>query len=267
MKWIAEIFVVCLCLGMGGMYVMNQQHLAKVERLERVLAVQNIKVQFSNQDFLDEQRLEVEEEILNQAKFDNKGMIDTLSYLEAELDALFDKGAISAEEGWRIISWMKEAHDAQLLAHNDSLRMTVISIDSLNQLSSEEVKTEILLREWDLLGLFNNRLGTTRCFGYRIDVAGIPIATQVFAGDTAHIWIQIPWDLEVRRMPILKTQADEVSQLPGQQHAVISYATDQLLKPGESVGWLNYDAEILVPMQTGGYQTHRIAGKTKVVRR
>lgn len=267
MKWIAEIFVVCLCLGMGGMYVMNQQHLAEIERLEGTLAAQNIKVQFSNQDFLDEQRLEVEEEIYNQGKFDNKGMIDTLSYLEAELEALFDKEPISTEEGWRIISWMKAAHDAQLLPHNNSLRMMVISTDYLNQLSSAEVKAEILLRQWDLLEVFNNRLGTTSDFSPRIEVAGIPMGNQVFAGDTANIWVQIPYDLNIRRRPKIRSQADVISQLPGQQHVILRYSTDAVLKEGESEGWLSYAAEIQLPRLTGGYENHTVTGKIKVVRR
>lgn len=277
MKWIAEIFVVCLCLGMGGMYVMNQQQVAKLERLEKALAVQNSILLNDNSGRVFNQQEELISEKLNMGKLDNQGLADTLNYLEKHRNVLLEEPRYSPEEIWKLIKWIKKVHDNQISDLADSLEMEPVSLELLTELSREEGEMELLIRERELLFMLYSRLGGSH-WGWspynKINISAFPIASHLTEGDTAIIRIQFSNEFDLGAADFYEnyflkifTDEGEITYQPGDNYAILRLPTDEVLQPGESEGWLSYAAKVQFPRPTGGYEIVPISGKIKVVHR
>lgn len=268
MKWLSEIFVVCLCLLLGGLWFSHQQQATHIDRLNAAIERHNELLRLSNQEFANEMREEVREEILNQAKMGNKGLLDTLKYLNGQRDHLLEIPDLPATDAWKHLSWMKEACDKQFI---DTVEMAVISLDSLQSISSPERVMELLLFERFFLDMLSSRVAWGTPFSRVVGVTSVPIADEILAGDSLHVWIQLPIGYRMDRelYPKVRFQAlsGTITHNPGESHAILTLPTDHVLKSHQQEAWLSYDVKVIIPKTTGGYIVLPVEGKVKVIRR
>ena len=229
-----------------------------LEQLDQEVAFR----QSSNEYLLGSMKAEVRDEIENQGKKTNEGLLDSLpAFHEITLDMM--DSALTQED------WDHWAGELSNIWDKHQLPDEKIENPFVEMLSADTTVLKLRLLRWEreVFRVIGWRLGTTRCWGGKLNFAcGLVNEPTVMYGDTMvadlYFWRADEITFYTERTPITyQSSIGEVVPISLNSHLPqLIIPTEGLLAVGEEERLIQFEVTARVAKPWGGYETHQMEG-------
>lgn len=255
-----------------------EQRVAQEQSFIGTIEAQNEWMKVENIARYGEMKEEIMEEILNQGKRDNEGLLDTLPAIRTRTKQLLEEEQLSYQA---LSQWQQELIDMVKPLRGDSYFDTWMEEDEPFALSLTENRTpsqsRAMLLNWEknIYWSFMTRLGSTRCWaGDRISQVLIPTQHLVMADSIfiARLWEGVGdhYTFQFLSTAIPKeaptSSLGKVEKIPGRNAYQLLINTKGLLDEEEIMRTIPFEIETRFPTPTGGYWTYSTQHSLTVIR-